>query len=142
MRVIIGFIIYNVLLVLLVFYVIFFSGTDIKMHYLKDVSGKKEDDGILLLNDYQIAIEYVESDQEKSTILYSKPQAGELVFENQMITLYISKGYYLDRYKILKNQIYDDCEEYLNKLINDYQIELVITYKKDNNLLDGFRMWI
>jgi hypothetical protein len=30
------------------------------------VSGLNEDDGILLLSDYEIAIEYVESDKEKS----------------------------------------------------------------------------
>ena len=137
MRLFIGLVVYNLLLVATVFYVIFFSTTDIKMHYLKDVSGKKEDEGILALTEYQVAVEYVESDKEKSTILYSSPRAGELVYENQMITLYISKGYLLDRFKMLENQIYNDTKKYLQKLIEDYQIELIITYQTDNNLLDG-----
>jgi beta-lactam-binding protein with PASTA domain len=107
------------------------------MNYLKDVSGLSEEEGILLLSDYEVAVEYVESDKEKSTILYSKPQPGELVYENQMITLYVSKGYYLDRYMNLENLIYDDMKDYLEELINDYHVEVVITYKKDNHLLDG-----
>ncbi len=137
MRLFIGIIVYNLLLNIVLFYVIFFSNNDIKMNYLKDVAGMNEEDGILLLSDYEIAIEYLESDLKKSTILYSKPASGELVYEKQMVTLYVSKGYYLDRYKNLENQIYDDTKEYLTNLINTYQIEVVITYKNDNHLLDG-----
>ena len=137
MRLIISILVYNLLLWAVLFYVVFFSNTDIKMNYLKDVSGLSEEEGILLLSDYEVAIEYIESDKIKSTILNSKPQPGELVYENQMITLYVSKGYYLDRYKNLENLIYDDTKDYLEKLINDYKVEVVITYKKDNHLLDG-----
>ena len=137
MRLIISILVNNLLLWAGLFYVVFFSNTDIKMNYLKDVSGLSEEEGILLLSDYEVAIEYIESDKEKSTIIYSKPQPGELVYENQTITLYLSKGYYLYRYKNLENLIYDDTKDYLAKLINDYQVEVVITYKKDNYLLDG-----
>ena len=76
MRLIISILVYNLLLWAVLFYVVFFSNTDIKMNYLKDVSGLSEEDGILLLSDYEVAIEYVESDKEKSTILYSIPNQG------------------------------------------------------------------
>ena len=137
MRLFFGIIVYNVLLLAVLFYTFFFSNDDIKLYYLKDVSGMNEEEAIIELSSYQIALEYLESEKEKETILYSKPAAGQLVYENQMITLYVSKGYYLERFKNLENQIYDDCKDYLNKLITDYQIEVVITYKKDSNLLDG-----
>lgn len=137
MRLYLGIIIYNILLVLLLFYVFFFSGNDIKMHYLKDVSGKTEEEGIIELSNYQIAIEYVESDKEKKTILYSKPSQGALVYENQMVTLYVSKGYSTEKYLNLENQIYTDCQKYIDELIKKYKIEVVITYMKDDNHLDG-----
>ncbi len=136
-KIYLGIIIYNVLLIVLVFYTIFFANNDIKMNYLKDVSGKKEEEGIELLSDYQIALEYVESPKQKNTILYSKPSAGELVYENQMVTLYVSKGYLTEKYRNLENMMYDDCEEYLASLIEKYKIEVVITYEKNNKHLDG-----
>ena len=128
---------YHILLIVLVFYTIFFANNDIKMNYLKDVSSKSEDEGILLLSDYQIAIEYVESQMQKDIILYSKPAAGELVYENQMITLYVSKGYMMEKYRNLENMLYDEAIEYLESLIKEYKIEVVITYEKNNKHLDG-----
>ena len=132
-----GIIIYNILLITFVFYTIFFANNDIKMNYLKDVSGKGEEEGIEVLSDYQIAIEYVESQVEKDVILYSKPAAGELVYENQMVTLYVSKGYFSEKYRKLENMMYDDCKEYLESLTKNYKIEVVITYEKNNKHLDG-----
>ena len=127
-----GIIIYNILLITFVFYTIFFANNDIKMNYLKDVSGKGEEEGIEVLSDYQIAVEYVESQVKKDVILYSKPSAGELVYENQMVTLYISKGYLSEKYRKLENMMYDDCKEYLESLTKNYKIEVVITYEKNN----------
>ena len=63
MRLIISILVYNLLLWAVLFYVVFFSNTDIKMNYLKDVSGLSEEEGILLLSDYEVAIEYIESDK-------------------------------------------------------------------------------
>ena len=123
MRIYLGIIIYNVLLTVLVFYTIFFANNDIKMNYLKDVSGKSEEEGIMLLSDYQIALEYVESELDKNVILYSKPDSGELVYENQMITLYISKGYLTEKYRNLENMMYADCNEYLESLIKTFKID-------------------
>ena len=137
MKIYLAVITYNILLIVLVFYTIFFANNDIKMNYLKDVSGKSEEEGILLLSDYQIAIEYVESQMQKDMILYSKPSAGELVYENQMITLYVSKGYMMERYRNLENMLYDETVEYLESLIKEYKIEVVITYEKNNKHLDG-----
>ncbi len=137
MRLFIGIIVYNILLIFVLFYAFFFSTTSIKMHYLNDVSNLNEEEGSLLLADYKISIVYLESDEDKSTILYTKPSANALVYEGQMITLYVSKGYYLARYKNLENLVYTDCIEYLKKLEADYQIKIIITYKKDNYLLDG-----
>lgn len=137
MRLYLGIIIYNILLIISVFYVIFFANNDIKMNYLKDVTGKTLDEGILLLADYQIALEYIESETKKNVILYSKPAAGQLVYENQMITLYVSKGYLPERYRNLENMLYEDCEEYLESLIKKYKIEVIITYEKNNKHLDG-----
>ena len=34
-------------------------------------------------------------------------------------------------------EFYDDCEEYLKSLIEEYKIEVVITYEKNNKHLDG-----
>ena len=137
MRIYLGIIIYNVLLIVLVFYTIFFANNDIKMNYLKDVSGKSEEEAIVLLSDYQIALEYVESELNKNIILYSKPASGELVYENQMITLYVSKGYLTEKYRNLENMMYVDCKEYLESLIKKYKLEVVITYEKNNKHLDG-----
>ena len=136
-RIYLGIIIYNVLLIVLVFYTIFFANNDIKMNYLKDVSGKSEEEGIEILSDYQIALEYIESQKEKNVILYSKPSAGELVYENQMVTLYVSKGYLSEKYRNLENMMYEDCWEYLQSLIEKYKIEVVITYERNNKHLDG-----
>ena len=93
MRFIFGIIIYNILAVLLLFYVLFFSSNDIKMQYLKDVSGIMESEAIEILVDYEINIEYVESSKKRQTVLYTKPASNELVYDKQMITLYVSKGF-------------------------------------------------
>ena len=33
--------------------------------------------------------------------------------------------------------MYDDCKEYLNNLIKDYKIELIISYQESDTMLDG-----
>ena len=93
MRIFIGCIIYNILLIIVLFYVVFLSNNDIKMSYLKDLTGLNEEEGIIMLSDFQIAVEYIESDLEKAKIVYTEPSSGELVYDNQMVTLYVSKGY-------------------------------------------------
>ena len=137
MRIFLSFIIYNVLLGTLLLYTYFFSSNDIKVHYLKDVTGLKEDQAMEVLLDFDITIEYVESNKEKETVLYSHPFAGELVYEKQMITLYVSKGYLREKYINIENTLYEDNIEYLKTLVNDYKIELEISYKKDSMMLDG-----
>ena len=130
-------IISNLLLVLYLFYVFFLTNNDIKMSYLKDLTGIKEEEGIEALVDYQVAVEYIESNLEKETIVRTQPAAGQLVYENQMITLYVSKGYVKEKYKNLENRIYEDCYEYLNHLKKDYKITISITYKESKTHLDG-----
>ena len=137
MRFIFGIIIYNILAVLLLFYVLFFSSNDIKMQYLKDVSGIMESEAIEILVDYEINIEYVESSKKRQTVLYTKPASNELVYDKQMITLYVSKGFLSKKYDVLENQMYDDCKEYLNNLVKDYKIELIISYEESHTMLDG-----
>lgn len=130
-------IIFNIFLILVLFYTIFLYDNDVKIGYLKDITGKKEEVGISMLADYEIAIEYIESNLPKETIVYTKPASGELVYENQMVTLYISKGYVKEKYKNLENRIYDDCIDYLNGLKKDYKLEITITYKNSKTQLDG-----
>lgn len=137
MRLLISCIIYNLLLVFVLFYVIFFSNNDIKMSHLKDLSGIKEDEGIMMLDNYQIAVEYVQSNLKKQTIIYTIPAAGELVYDNQMITLFISKGYVKEKFKNLENRIYEDSIDYLNYLKKEFKVEIVVTYKNSKTLIDG-----
>ena len=137
MRIFFIIIVYNVLLLSFLLYTYFFSSTDVKISYLKDVTGFTEEQALEVLIDYEITLEYVESTKAKETVLYSSPSAGELVYEKQMVTLYVSKGYLRDRYLNIENTLYEENVEYLNELVRDYKIELVITYKKDNLMLDG-----
>ena len=137
MRIFLCFVVYNILLLTLFLYTYFFSSIDIQVRYLKDVSGLNEEEAINLLKDYEITIEYVESDEKRNTVVYTKPYALELVYDKQMITLYVSKGYLTEKYRILENKIYDNEKEYLTKLVNDYKIELVITYVENSMMLDG-----
>ena len=118
-------------------YTFFFSANDVKVQNLKDVSGLALDDALNKLIDYEISIEYVESNKEKETVLYTQPLSNKLVYEKQMITLYVSKGYLKEKYRNLENIMYEDSKEYLNKLVKEYKIELVVTYKNDNMMLDG-----
>ena len=108
MRIFLCFVVYNILLLTLFLYTYFFSSSDIQVRYLKDVSGLNEEEAINLLKDYEITIEYVESDKKRKTVVYTKPYALELVYDNQMITLYVSKGFLTEKYRILENKIYDN----------------------------------
>ena len=137
MRIFIGIILYNILIIFLLIYTFFFSANDVKVQNLKDVSGLALDDALNKLIDYEISIEYVESNKEKETVLYTQPLSNKLVYEKQMITLYVSKGYLKEKYRNLENIMYEDSKEYLNKLVKEYKIELVVTYKNDNMMLDG-----
>ena len=137
MRIIIVLTIYNILLISSFLYTYLFSSEDIKVRYLKDVTGLEEDQAIDVLMNYEITLEYVESSTEKDKVLYTSPKAGELVYDKQMVTLYISKGYLREKYQNIENTLYEDNKEYLNNLVKDYKIELTVTYKKDKTMLDG-----
>lgn len=129
--------VYNILLIFIFIYTFIFTGNDIKMHYLQDIRGFKEEDGVLLLDNYEVAIIYIESDEEKSTILYTKPQSNELVYENQLITVYVSKGYETPKFATLEKKHYNDVVLYINKIKEEYELDVKITYLKDKFLPDG-----
>ena len=109
MRIFLCFIIYNVLLITLLIYTYLFSSSDVKVHYLKDVTGLKEEQAMDILADYEITVEYVESTKDKETVLYSHPSAGELVYDKQMVTLYVSKGYLRQKYLNIENTLYEEA---------------------------------
>lgn len=137
MRLFISVVIYNILLIGFGLYIIFFSNNEIKMHYMNDLSGLTEEESIKELEKYEISIEYIESPNEKNTVVYTNPTSKELVCEGQMIVLYISKGYQREKVKSLVNQLYSDSESYLKSLINDYKAEVVIKYVLDDDNIDG-----
>ena len=93
MKKIIAIISFNIILFLVVICIVNFTGNDIKVSYLKDVSGYDLSSALDYLYDYEINVLYVESDEKESVILYTKPKADSLVYENKSITLYVSKGF-------------------------------------------------
>ena len=129
--------IYNILLLSLFLYTYFFSSNDIKLYYLKDVSGLNQEEALNVLKDFEITIEYVESDKERDSVLYSNPYANDLVYEKQMITLYVSKGHISEKYENLENKMLKDVTKYLSLLVNEYKIEIEINYVKNADMLDG-----
>lgn len=129
--------IYNLLLIFVLAYIIIFASNDIKMHYLEDISGLSEEDGVLKLSNYEIGIVYIESDKEKSTILYTKPAANDLVYENELVTVYVSKGYKTPVYKTLLKQKYSDVKTYIDDIKKEYNLNVIITYNEDDYLPDG-----
>lgn len=137
MRIFLCFLLYNLLLLSLFLYTYFFSSSEIKIQYLKDVSGLNEEEALDVLKDYEITIEYVESKKNKDEVLYTKPYAMEMVYEKQMITLYVSKGYQNEKYQILENKIFKDEKEYLDKLVSEHKIELIVNYVTNTKMLDG-----
>lgn len=128
---------FNVILVFCVFYIINISGTNIQMEYLPNIYNLKLDEGFLRLEDYEISVSYIDSNLEKDTIVYTFPKANSIVYEKQIITLYVSKGDSNIRYRNLENQMYEDCKEYINEIKLSYNLNIVLTYKEDKSLLDG-----
>lgn len=127
----------NVLLILYVFYVIDISSSDVKMGYLPDVYNKNLDSAFEMLEDYEISVSYIDSELETDTIVYTTPKANAIVYEGQMVTIFVSKGNSDILYKDLKNQMLDEVEEYINQIKSAYNLNVIITYKEDENLLDG-----
>lgn len=128
--------IYNFLLIALVFYIYFISSNNVKMYNVPDLSNLKDTVGIELLKDFDIAIEYVESDVNKDTILYTFPKANQLIFKDQRIIIYVSSGNKA-KYKNLTNQIYVDCQDYLNKIKEEYSLKIVTKYIEDSKYPNG-----
>ena len=128
--------IYNFCLVAVVFYIFFIANKEVKLLSLPSVKGLTEEEGITLLKDYEVAIKYVESDIAKDTILYTEPNANQLVFEKQLIILYVSKGY-APKYRNLKNQIYEDCKSYLSELKEEYNLDITVKYVEIGEYPDG-----
>lgn len=113
------------------------SDDGIKMLSLKDVSGYYYEDGLTILSDFEISIEYTESEIEKDTILYTLPNAGEIVYIGQMVKIYVSRGYRSLTYENLLNELYSNKKDYLLDLVDKYEIKLEVNYKDDNILVDG-----
>ena len=113
------------------------SDDGIKMLSLKDVSGYYYEDGLTILSDFEITIEYTESEIEKDTILYTLPNAGEIVYIGQMVKIYVSRGYRSLTYENLLNELYSNKKDYLLDLVDKYEIKLEVNYKDDNILVDG-----
>ena len=107
-----------------------------KMYNVPDLRNKSEEEGIAILKDYNIAIQYVESEVAKDTIIYTEPDANQLVYKNQLIVLYVSAGN-REKYKNLKNQIYEDCIGYLDIIKSQYALDIKIKYLEDVNYPDG-----
>ena len=128
--------VYNLCLILLLFYTFFLSGKEIRMQYLADVKGKSVEEGISLLKNYEIAIDYVESDTKKDKILYTSPRANELVYDNQLVTIYVAKESKI-RFKNLEKQFISDCKNYLDEIKKNYNLIVSITYLENNDFPDG-----
>lgn len=137
MKFYIGIVIYNIILLLVIIYLLNYTNNDIKMSYLKDVSGLKLDSGLEYLSDYEINVLYVESDVTESTILYTNPKANSLVYEKQNVTLYVSSGFINEKYEPVKNRMYEDSVEYLESIKKTYNLNIIISYKEDRYLPDG-----
>lgn len=129
--------VFNIILTSLLFYTFFLSNKEIKMYILNDVSGLNYEDGLRTLDEFEIGIEYIESTSPQDTIIYTVPSAGKAVYEGQMIKVYVSKGYNREVYQNLINELYENKKLYLLKLVNEYQIDLEIVYKKDDIMVDG-----
>jgi hypothetical protein len=107
------------------------------MYILKDVSGLNYEDGLKELIKFELGVEYIESNSPKDEILYTIPSAGKVVYEGQMVNIYVSKGHNREVYQNLVNELYDNKKLYLMKLVEEYQLNLEIVYKKDNMIIDG-----
>lgn len=127
----------NILLIFYVFYVVNIAGTNINMGYLPNIYNFELEDGISRLANYEVSVSYIDSYLEKDTIIYTEPKANSIVYEKQMITLFVSKGENNIKYKNLENEMFVDHIDYINNLRNSYNINVIITYKEDSNLLDG-----
>lgn len=127
---------YNFLLIAVAFYIFFLSGKEIKMYNIPDLRNLYEEEGISLLSEFDIAINYVESDKEKNKILYTEPNHNQLIFKDQLIVLYVSRGND-PKYKKLKNQIYDDCKKYLEEIKTEYNLEIIVKYLENPDFPNG-----
>ena len=99
MKIYLAIVSFNIVLFVVVICLVNFTGNDIRMSYLKDVSGYDLESGLDYLHEYEINVSYIESREKESTILYTKPKANSLVYEHQSITLYVSSGYESEKYK-------------------------------------------
>ena len=131
------FIVVDIFLLFYVFYVINFSNNDIKMGYLPDVYEYFLSDGIEKLRKYEVAISYIDGNYERDKIIYTYPKANSIVYDNQIITLYVSKGNADMIYRNLENQMYEEVKDYINEIKETYNLNVIISYKEDKNLLDG-----
>ena len=122
---------------LFVFYTVNIGKKDVQMEYLPNVLNLNIDEGLELLDDFEVNVLYIESKKDKDFIVSSDPKPNSLVYENQVITLYISAGNNIKRYDNLENQMYEDSLDYINFLIKKHEINVIISYINDLYMVDG-----
>jgi len=137
MRLVIFLIFVNIVLMLFVFYTVNIGKKDVQMEYLPNVLNLNIDEGLELLDDFEVNVLYIESKKDKDFIVSSDPKPNSLVYENQVITLYISAGNNIKRYDNLENQMYEDSLDYINFLIKKHEINVIISYINDLYMVDG-----
>ncbi len=113
-----------------------FFNEEINTEYLKDLTNYKIDDIKKEYNDYQISIIYIDSNEEKDTILYTNPSANKLISEGQKIELFVSSGITSNTYKNLTNKYYEDNLIYIEWLIQN-EVEVIIENQISNDYPDG-----
>lgn len=130
-------IVFNIVLILICFYIINFSNSDVMVSYMPLLVNKDIDECIELLSNYEVNIEYVDSDIEKNKVVSTEPESNSLIYEHQMITLYVSSGNNPLKYRNLENELYSDVSQYINEISELYNLKINIIYKEDKYLLDG-----
>ena len=103
---------------------------------IPNVVDMTEEQAITELNNYKInyQITYVENDEEVA--LKTVPFAGTNIKSDYIIDLYIGR-IMPTSYKSYLGRLYDDVEEEIELMCNNYGLSLRIEYEENNNVISG-----
>lgn len=103
---------------------------------IPNVVDMTEEQAITELNNYKINYQITYVENEKEVALKTVPFAGTNIKADFVVDLYIGK-IMPTSYKSYLGRIYEDVEEEIELMCNNYGLRLKIEYEENNNIISG-----
>lgn len=103
---------------------------------IPNVVDMTEEQAITELNNYKINYQITYVENEKEVALKTVPFAGTNIKADFVVDLYIGKIMPMS-YKSYLGRVYEDVEEEIGLMCNNYGLNLKIEYEENNNVISG-----